>query len=64
MKKELDAWVVEELKDCDCGRRCEGCPYHQPVVIDAERECVYTQCEREEHFWGCGVWEEMMGADL
>lgn len=42
--------------------------------IDAEgicEEAVYCErcprrdrCESEELFWGCGVWEDLMGEDL
>lgn len=52
----VDALVVEmfgedELTPEDCENVCEACPF-------ADR------CEKEELYWGCGVWEEMMGEDL
>ena len=30
---------------------CEQCPHYQ-------------ECEEQELFWGCSVWEEEMGEDL
>lgn len=52
----VDALVVEMfgkngLTADECEDVCEVCPF-------AER------CGREELYWGCGVWEEMMGEDL
>jgi hypothetical protein len=52
----VDALVVEMFGEDgltaeECEGVCEVCPF-------AER------CGREELYWGCGVWEEMMGEDL
>jgi len=52
----VDALVVEMfgedgLTADECEDVCEVCPF-------AER------CGREELYFGCGVWEEMMGEDL
>ena len=41
----------EELTAEGCGSVCEVCPF-------ADR------CEKEELYWGCGVWETAMGEDL
>ena len=46
--------VTEELENefLETGENvCARCPYRD-------------QCEKEELYWGCGVWETQMGDDL
>ena len=46
--------VIEELENefLETGEDvCARCPYRD-------------QCEKEELYWGCGVWETQMGDDL
>ena len=44
-----EAWCGLTEEQCDA--ICEKCPYRE-------------QCEEEELYWGCSVWEESMGEDL
>lgn len=47
----LDEWFAEGMTEEQCNACCECCPLAQ-------------QCENDELFWGCDVWEESMGDDL
>ena len=42
--------LMEMVYDMDC-ESCEVCPFAKV-------------CGQHELFWGCGVWEDMMGEDL
>lgn len=44
-------WWGEALTEAQCDACCEHCPLAQ-------------QCEEQELYWGCAVWEESMGDDL
>ena len=43
--------VVDRLLDQYGTEGCEYCPYAE-------------QCQAQQLYWGCGVWEEQMGEDL
>ena len=42
--------MMEMVYDLEC-EGCEDCPFA-------------AVCGEQELFWGCGVWEDMMGEDL
>ena len=42
--------IGDEVVEMSCSG-CADCPFH-------------VQCEKEELWWGCSVWEESMGEDL
>ena len=44
-------WNMMDAVDYNPETACASCPF-------ADR------CQREELFWGCGVWEDQMGEDL
>lgn len=50
MKKEFYEVTMELLDEYGVDG-CQHCPYRE-------------ECQAEELFWGCGVWEEQMGEDL
>lgn len=49
MRKNI--WDMMDSEDYNPDTACEKCPY-----------C--DRCKSEELFYGCGVWEDQMGADL
>ena len=49
MTKEERREMMNTVDALEC--TCENCPFAE-------------QCDKEELFWGCGVWEDMMGDDL
>lgn len=53
MKKErIEFYEITSRLASEYGEDgCQHCPYRE-------------QCEEAELFFGCGVWEEMMGEDL
>lgn len=50
MMMEHSVVVGDEVVEMVCSG-CADCPFH-------------AQCEEEELWWGCSVWEESMGEDL
>jgi hypothetical protein len=57
MMKMIEQYVMEQLAEDreysmeELENMCEGCPYAE-------------QCQAQQLYWGCGIWEAQMGEDL
>ena len=57
MMKMIEQYVVEQLAEDreysmeELDKMCECCPYAE-------------QCQTQQLYWGCGIWEAQMGEDL